>query len=86
MPLRVQAADCIAGRTRLIVLAKLAVDSAARVLIPAKGLEKESTIVTKQIGFDDYDTRQGGSNEVHDRLGVLLEYAKEIFAVAAVDH
>jgi hypothetical protein len=39
----------------MIVLTKFAGDSSARVLFLAVGLEKEPTIVTKNVRLDDYN-------------------------------
>src|ERR1700691_3900807 len=84
--LRVEAANCITRRTRLVVLEELAVNTAARVLFPAKGLEEKSTPIPEQVRFNDHDGRQLGWNEVHDRLGLLLQNAQQVLSVVAVGH
>src|ERR1700722_10720059 len=86
LPLGVEAANRIARRTRLVILAELTVNSAARVLIPAKRLEEESTAVPEQIRFDNCHAGQVGWHEVHDRLGILLKDAKEVLPIVALSH
>jgi hypothetical protein len=48
-------ADCVAAGARMVILTKFAGDSSARVLFLAVGLEKEPTIVTKNVRLDDYN-------------------------------